>query len=40
VFEVCNSMKMSFCVGFGDGAGLLLQWGWLLNEECRSRWGV
>jgi len=40
VFEVYNSMKMNFCVGFGDGMGLLLQWGWLLNEECGSRWGV
>jgi hypothetical protein len=37
VFEVCNSMKMNFCVGFGDGVGLLLQVNWLLNEECRSR---
>jgi hypothetical protein len=40
VFEVYNSMKMNFCVAFGDGMGLLLQWGWLLNEECRSHWGV
>jgi len=37
VFEVCNSMKMNFCVGFGDGISLLLQVNWLLNEECRSR---
>jgi hypothetical protein len=36
VFQVCNSMKMNFCIGFGDGAGLLLQVSWLLNEECRS----
>ncbi len=36
VFEVCNSMEMSFWVGLGDGASLLLQLGWLLNEECRS----
>ncbi len=40
VFEVHNSMKMNFCVGFSDGTGLLLQWGWFLNEECGSRWGV
>jgi len=26
-----------FSVGFGDGVGLLLQLGWLLNEEWRSR---
>jgi hypothetical protein len=37
VFEVCNSMKMNFCVGFGDGVSLLLQVNWLLNEECGSR---
>ncbi len=36
MLEVCNSMKMNFCVGFGDGAGLLLQVSWLLNEKCRS----
>jgi hypothetical protein len=36
VFEVCNSMKMNFCLGFGDGVGLLLQVSWLLNEKCRS----
>jgi hypothetical protein len=33
VFEVCNSMEMSFEIGFGDGTGLLLQLGWLLNEK-------
>ncbi len=36
MFEVCNSMEMSFRVGFGDGMNLSLQLGWLLNEECRS----
>jgi hypothetical protein len=30
-------MKMNFWVGFGDGMGLLLELGWLLNEECESR---
>jgi hypothetical protein len=30
VFEVCNFMEMNFWVG------LLLELGWLLNEECRS----
>jgi hypothetical protein len=37
VFQVCNSIEMNFWIGFGDGAGLLLQLGWLLNEECGSR---
>jgi len=36
VFEVCNSMKMNFCIGFSDGMGLSLQLGWLLNEGCKS----
>jgi hypothetical protein len=36
VFEVYNSMKMSFCLGFSDGVGLLLQVSWVLNEECIS----
>jgi hypothetical protein len=35
VFEDCNSMEMSLRVGFCDGVGLLLQLGWLLNEECK-----
>jgi hypothetical protein len=39
VFEVCNSMEMSFLIGFGDGMGLLLQLDRLLNEECKSRSG-
>ncbi len=30
-------MEMNFWVGFGDGVGLLLQLGWLLNEECKLR---
>ncbi len=29
MFEVCNSMEMSFLFDFGDGAGLLLSLGWL-----------
>jgi len=37
VFEVCNTMEMNFLIGFGDGVGLLLPLGWLLNEPCRSR---
>jgi hypothetical protein len=39
VFEVCNSMKMNLCIGFGDGVGLLLQMSWLLKEECTSHCG-
>jgi hypothetical protein len=39
VFEVCNSMKMNLCVGFGDGVGLLLQMSWLLKEGCGSHCG-
>ncbi len=39
MFEVCNSMKMSFCLGFDDGMGLLLQVSWVLNEECISHCG-
>jgi hypothetical protein len=40
VFEVCNSMKMNLCFGFGDGVGLLLQMSWLLKKEvCESRCG-
>jgi hypothetical protein len=39
VFEVCNSMKMNLCIGFGDGVGLLLQMSWLLKEECGSHCG-
>ncbi len=35
MFEDCNSMEMSLRVGFCDGVGLLLQLGWLLNEECK-----
>jgi hypothetical protein len=38
VFQVCNSIKMSFYIGFGGGAGLLLQMSWLLNEECGSHY--
>ncbi len=37
MFEVCNSMEMSFRIGFGDGVGSLLPLGWLFNEPCRSR---
>jgi hypothetical protein len=36
VFKICNSMEMSFRIGFGDGAGLQLPLGWLFNEPCRS----
>ncbi len=39
VCEVYNSMKTSLWVGFGDGVGLLLHLGWLLNEECGSHSG-
>jgi hypothetical protein len=38
--QVCNSMKMNLCFGFGDGVGLLLQMSWLLKKEvCESRCG-
>ncbi len=37
MFEVCNSMEMSFRIGFGDGVGLLLPLEWLFNEPCKSR---
>jgi hypothetical protein len=30
------SLQWTFWVGFGDGMGLLLQLGWLLNEEWGS----
>ncbi len=33
MFEVNNSMKMNFYIGFGDGVGLLLQVSWLSNED-------
>jgi hypothetical protein len=36
MFEVCNSMEMSFRIGFGDGGGIPLPPGWLFNEPCRS----
>jgi hypothetical protein len=29
-------LQWTFWVGFGDGMGLLLQLGWLLNEEWGS----